>query len=155
MWHKLLAALGMKAHDHLMTPADYDFMRYITEYGKHYGTRSEYDMRLGIFKETLKTIEEHNNGGNTHQLGLNHMSDYTAWEYKKMLGYKPALKVSAAEPKMLSEEGLADDVNWVTKGAVTGVKNQGQCGSCWAFSTTGSIEGARQIAGSDLTPLSE
>ena len=86
-------------------------------------------------------------------VGLNQFSDWTDAEYKRLLGYKA--KTVTGEAEILDTSNLADGVNWVTKGAVTNVKNQGQCGSCWAFSTTGSVEGAMFLSTGTLQSYSE
>jgi len=85
-------------------------------------------------------------------------SAMTNEEYKQHLGYKPR-SLYGDLPKVgtheLSGKATADSIDWSTKGAVTPVKNQGQCGSCWAFSSTGGLEGQWEIASGKLESLSE
>ena len=138
----------------IITADELAYMKYVTEWGKSYGTKAEFKFRLEQFKMTLAKMAEHeSNAAHQSTVGLNQFSDYTHAEYTKLLGYKHVAK--ATEAKVLSVENLADTVNWVTKGAVTPVKNQGQCGSCWAFSTTGAVEGAMQISSGKLQSFSE
>ena len=116
------------------------FMEFVTLHGKSYATRAEYDLRENLFLENVKFVEKHNSGNETHTVEINVMSDWTNEERKSILGFQPSNQ--ERNEIELDTSNLADDVNWVTKGAVTPVKNQGHCGSCWAFSTTGSLEGA-------------
>jgi cathepsin L len=139
-----------------MTAADYEFINFVAKHGKSYGTTAEFAFRAAQFKDTLAKINECNTNETTQTCGVNYMSDYTPEEWKKMNGYKPELKTTSNEDAIeLSTENLADSVNWVEQGAVTPVKNQGQCGSCWAFSTTGSVEGAEFLATGKLQSFSE
>ena len=134
------------------------YLAYVAEHGKSYGTEEEFKFRLNLYAKRVAFVREHNASiqGAEATVGINHMADWTDAEYKKLLGFKTRAGAAKAGETVDGDVSAApDSVDWRAKGAVTAPKNQGQCGSCWAFSTTGSMEGRYQIAGNKLTSFSE
>merc|ERR1711903_330849 len=109
-----------------------------------------------MFKKNTDFIVNHNNDATqTFKVGHNQFSAMSNEEFKStMLGLKHNPNFGS-NPVMTKTGAKDDSVDWTTKNAVTPFKNQGQCGSCWAFSTTGSVEGANAIATGKLQSFSE
>jgi cathepsin L len=136
-----------------------DFDAYLNKFGKAYNGDDEYTTRKAIYEENMKFIKAENAKGNTHTLGETRFTDITNEEFKALYvsGYKAPSQMLGDLAYLGEHEETASSgsVDWTTKGAVTKVKDQGQCGSCWSFSTTGGLEGAWEIATGQLTSMSE
>jgi C1A family cysteine protease len=131
-------------------------MDHIAEHGLSYGTQEEYLFRQNIFMTKDAENQVINaDPENTFTVGHNFMSTWTDAEYKKMLGFRAPTNVTEIEPTILDTVNIPASVDWRTQGAVNPVKNQGQCGSCWAFSATCAIEGHHQIQQGKLISLAE
>ena len=127
---------------------------------KNYESDVEHMYRFSVFSENYNHIQFKNSLKRNLTLGLNKFADLTNEEFKAvhLNGYSPKSRTKLLTHSPKEEDltaGLPTEVDWVAKGAVTPVKNQGQCGSCWAFSTTGSVEGAWFIKTGKLVSLSE
>merc|ERR1719454_986685 len=144
------APLGESEYQSLWTQFKQDFT-------KSYALAEEHDARYLTFKTNVDFIMSHDERADEHgfTVGINQFADMTRQEFKKTMLTYQAERKQANPIKVFDTTNLADSVDWTTKGAVTPVKNQGQCGSCWAFSTTGSTEGAYQIATGKLLSFSE
>jgi C1A family cysteine protease len=142
-----LAALAGYTAASSMSPMEYKFISFIAEHSKSYATIEEYQIRLSLFAKTDKAIEEFNATETTSVHSHNKFSDYNSYEKSRLLGAKNAPKATEYEtPVVGSVPDWTTGVNWVTAGAVAPVKDQGQCGSCWAFSSVGTLESAYHIA---------
>eukprot|EP01113_Clastostelium_recurvatum_P027538 TRINITY_DN3323_c0_g1_i1.p1 TRINITY_DN3323_c0_g1~~TRINITY_DN3323_c0_g1_i1.p1 ORF type:complete len:329 (-),score=91.11 TRINITY_DN3323_c0_g1_i1:20-1006(-) len=123
-------------------------------------SNEEFAQRYAAFKYNMDYVEKWNAEGHDSVLGMNQFADLTLSEFSaRYLGlaydHNADMLKSANYATIENAEAAPATQDWRTKGAVTAIKNQGQCGSCWSFSTTGSVEGAWQIKGNTLTPLSE
>merc|ERR1712210_419835 len=136
-----------------------------TVHQKSYHSAEEEKFRMKIFMENKQKIAKHNTrfhkGHHNYQLEMNHYGDLLTHEFQGMMnGYRMDLKQNGtgllgATYISPANVQLPKNVDWRTSGAVTPVKNQGQCGSCWSFSATGSLEGQHFRKTGKLVSLSE
>ncbi|KAL0819898.1 hypothetical protein ABMA28_007909 [Loxostege sticticalis] len=137
------------------------FYNFLTTYKPDYvNDHVEMTKRFDIFKDNIRKIHELN----IYELGtatytVNRFTDLTQEEFSsKYLGLKPSLRDANQVPMpeaKIPKVDVPEAFDWRTYGAVTPVKDQGSCGSCWAFSVTGNIEGQWKIQTGDLVSLSE
>jgi len=136
------------------------FGEWASKHGKTYASKSELVLRRSIFAANQAKINQHNAEGHSWSMSLNKFADLTGEEFKAL--YASGLRAQDHRSKNVATELLSANVSanptsvdWEAKGAVTPIKNQQQCGSCWAFSTTGSVEGITFITTQKLPELSE
>jgi len=136
------------------------------QYGALYTDASEDAYRLSVFTSNYQKIQAHNAKKSTYKMAVNKFANLTGDEFKNTwasctgdLGTNDEVEdpycPSAENCESLPAPNMENQVNWTTAGAVTGIKNQGQCGSCWSFSTTGAIEGLYFLNHSLLVSFSE
>lgn len=137
------------------------FDEWMIENEKTYGADEELkNQRRSVYEANVRDIIEINLQNLSWTAGVNAYSDLSWAEFKAHFNLDTGLdpqhcSATGATGKSLPPSVIPDSVDWVSKGMVVGVKNQGSCGSCWTFSTTGAVESAWAIAGNTLTSLAE
>ena len=134
------------------------FKKFQGRFNKFYDTIEELETRFDIFRSNLRDIILHNlDNSQNFTMNINQFTDLTPIEFKEQFtgGLKVEVGSYGCATFTSSASGAPVSIDWRKKNAVTSVKDQGQCGSCWTFSSTGASEGAWAIATGDLIDLSE
>ncbi|KAF1867807.1 hypothetical protein Lal_00050241 [Lupinus albus] len=132
------------------------FARFVRSYEKRYESSDEMKQRFQIFSDNLKRIRSTNKKGLSYTLGVNRFSDWTWEEFKThRLGAAQNCSATLKGNHKINDALLPEHKDWRKEGIVSAVKDQGQCGSCWTFSTTGALEAAYAQAFGRNISLSE
>ncbi|ELT93269.1 hypothetical protein CAPTEDRAFT_181131 [Capitella teleta] len=133
------------------------FDGYKKDYSKDYKDDFEHASRLHVFKHNLRYIESQNRRGLTYTLAMNHLADRKDRELVSLRGFhrSPGYNGADAFDESLTGKRVPDNLDWRLYGAVTPVKDQAVCGSCWSFGTTGTVEGANFLKTGKLVRLSQ
>ncbi|XP_038684097.1 senescence-specific cysteine protease SAG39-like [Tripterygium wilfordii] len=132
--------------------------QWMAKYGRVYKDDNEKETRFNIFKENLAFIESFNKDGNKpYKLGINQFADLTNEEFKATRNRFKGHMCSndAVSFKYENITAVPSTMDWRKKGAVTPIKDQGQCGCCWAFSAVAAMEGITKLSTGKLISLSE
>lgn len=138
----------------------------MARFGRAYKDADEKARRQEVFGANARHVDAVNRSGNrTYTLGLNKFSDLTDDEFVQThLGYRGHQQgglrpeeenVSKVAALGYGQADMPESVDWRAQGAVTGVKNQGSCGCCWAFAAVAATEGLVKIATGNLISMSE
>ena len=135
-----------------------EFGNFQERFSKRYANIQELETRFAIFRKNFVGILSHNADlSQNFTMGVNQFTDLTPDEFRDQYvgGLKAEVGSYGCKSFSSSSSGAPASIDWRTKGAVTSVKDQGQCGSCWTFSATGAVEGAWAISKNQLIDLAE
>jgi len=139
-----------------------EWKTWMLQFNKIYNDAEEESFRYSVWAENYKIIQKFNADEHSFTMGLNRFSDLTLDEFKDLMHLNPGppsnniCELMNKMPNELNNKyDVPDAFDWRTKGVVSSVKDQGQCGSCWAFSAVGSLESAWALSTGQLIDLSE